>query len=202
MHRVMRFLGTTFVGGLLVILPIYLAVLLLLKAVKTLMELVKPVAALVPESRLHPDLVAVVVVALACFMAGLLARALPRSKLGAAFEEKVLERIPGYSMLRSATRALLADRSEELEMALVEMEDGLVVGVIVERHDNGWVTVFIPSTPAPASGAVFIFPASKVHPVDVPFRAGLKAAARYGRGAGQMLAALKDPSIFTPSSAR
>jgi uncharacterized membrane protein len=198
MRRLFRFLGTTFVGGLLVILPIYLAVILLLKGVKTLMGLVKPIAAMIPESRLHPDLIAIVLVVLACFIAGLVARGFPRTKLGATVEEKVLDKIPGYSMLRSTTRAMLGARGADLEMALVEMEDGLVVGVVVERHDMGWVTVFIPSTPAPASGAVFI-PAAKVHPVDVPFGTGLKAAARYGRGAGQMLAGLKDRAILEAS---
>jgi uncharacterized membrane protein len=197
MRRLMRFLGTTFVGGLLVILPIYLAVILLLKGVKTLMGLVKPLAALVPENQLHPDLIAVCLAVVVCFIAGLVARQFPRSKAGQAFEEKVLERIPGYSMLRAATRSLLGDRSGGgLEMALVEMEDGLVVGVVMERHPVWWVTVFVPSTPAPASGAIYLFPAAKVHPVDVPFSAGLKAAAKYGRGAGELLAGLKDRSIL------
>jgi uncharacterized membrane protein len=196
MHRLTRFLGTTFVGGLLVILPIYLVVLLILKAVGSLLQLLKPIAALVPENRLHPDVIAAVLVVLACFIAGLVAREFPSSKAGRAFEEKVLERIPGYSMVRTATRSLLGNQEGGLELALVEMEEGLVPAVIVERHDVGWVTVFIPSTPAPASGAVYLFPASRVHPVDTPFRVGLKSAARYGRGAGALLAGLKDRAIL------
>jgi uncharacterized membrane protein len=196
----LRFFGTTFVGGLLVILPIYLSIILLLKGVKTLVGLVRPVAALVPESRLHPDLIAAALVVIACFIAGLVATGFPRSKAGQAFEEKVLEKIPGYGMVRMATRSLLGDQRGGLELALVEMEEGLVVGVVVERHDVGWVTVFVPSTPAPASGAVFLFPAHRVHPVTTHFRIGMKAAARYGRGAGALLAGLKDPSILKPST--
>jgi uncharacterized membrane protein len=85
MHRLMSFVGTTFVGGLLVILPIYLAVLLLLKAVGSLVGLLKPVAELVPESKLHPNLIAAVVVVVACFLAGLVAREFPRTQAGRAF---------------------------------------------------------------------------------------------------------------------
>ena len=81
-------------------------------------------------------------------------------------------------------------------MALVEMEEGLVVGVLTEHHPQGWVTVFIPDTPTPVSGALFLFPESRVHPVDIPFRSGLRIASRYGRGAGAMLAGLKDKSIL------
>jgi len=200
MRQLLRFFGTTFVGGLLVILPIYLAIILLLKGVKTLIGLVKPIAALVPESSLHPDAVAIILAVVACFIAGLVARGFPRSKAGAAFEEKVLERIPGYAMLRSATRALLGTSDATLQMALVEMEEGLVVGVLTEHHPQGWVTVFIPDTPTPASGALFLFPEHRVHPVDIPFRSGLKIASRYGRGAGAMLAGLKDQSILKASS--
>jgi len=196
MRQLMRFVGTTFAGGLLVILPVYLAILLLLKAVKTLMELMKPIAKLVPENVLRPDLVAILVVVLACFIAGLVARGFPRSKAGAAFQENVLERIPGYAMMQSATRALLGTSDATLQMALVEMEEGLVVGVLTEHHPQGWVTVFIPDTPTPVSGALFLFPESRVHPVDIPFRSGLRIASRYGRGAGAMLAGLKDKSIL------
>src|SRR5262245_14539362 len=198
MRRVMRFLGTTFVGGLLVILPIYLAIILLLKGVRTLLDLVRPLVKLVPEGVLRPDLVAAALVVIACFIAGLVARGFPRSKAGQVFQEKFLDRIPGYTMLRSATQSLLGVQGG-LELALVEMEEGLVVGVVVERHAMGWVTVFIPDTPAPASGAVFIFPAHRIHPVDVPFRDGFKAAARYGRGVGALLAGLKDPTILKAS---
>jgi uncharacterized membrane protein len=199
MHRLMSFLGTTFVGGLLVILPVYLAVLLLMKAAGSLLQLLKPVAALVPENRLHPDLIAGVVVVVACFIAGLVARGFRRSKAGRVFEENVLERIPGYSMIRTATRSLLGNREGTLDLALVEMEDGLVPAVVVERHEVGWVTVFIPSTPAPATGAVYLFPESRVHRIDTPFRVGMKSAARYGQGAGALLAGLKDRSILKAS---
>jgi uncharacterized membrane protein len=196
MKRLLGFLGTTFVGGLLVILPIYLAVLLLLKAVGTLVALLKPVVELVPDNKAHPNLIATVVVVVACFLAGLVAREFPRSKLGQTFEEKVLDRIPGYGLLRSLTRSFFGARDGGMELALVEMEEGLVLGMVVERHAMGWVTVFIPSTPAPASGSIYFFPEARVHPVDVPFRTGLKAAAKYGRGAGALLAGLKDKSIL------
>ena len=99
-------------------------------------------------------------------------------------------------MLRMATRSMFGDTHAGLELALVEMEDGLVFGVVVERHATGWVTVFVPGTPAPASGAVYLFPQAKVHAVDVPFAVGLKAASRYGRGAGALLEGFRDRAVL------
>jgi|SoiMethySBSTD1v2_1073268.scaffolds.fasta_scaffold115956_2 uncharacterized membrane protein len=199
MRRLVRFLGTTLLGGLLVILPIYLAVLATLVLGKKLFGILAPLAKLLPEGIPYPDIVVAVLTVLACFVAGLIAAGLPRTSVGRGFEEKVLERLPGYSMIRVATRSLLGDVKTGLQIALVEMEDGLVVGVIVERHPIGWVTVFVPSTPAPASGSVYLFPETKVHPVDVPLGAGLKAASKYGRGAGALLDGLRDRSVLKAS---
>jgi len=196
MRRLLRFIGTTITGGLLVVLPVYLAVLLLLALGGKLLGLLKPLAKLLPDAVPHPDLVVALLAVLGCFAAGLLVIAFKRSSLARGFEEKVLERLPGYSLLRVTTRSLLGDAHAGLELALVEMEDGLVVGVVVEHHPVGWVTVFVPGTPAPASGAVYLFPEAKVHAVDVPFGAGIKAASRYGQGAGALLEGLKDRTVL------
>jgi len=196
MARVIRFFGTSIVGGLLVILPIYLAVLLLVALSGKVVGLLRPLAKLVPDAVPYPGVVVGVLAVLACFLAGLLVRSFPRSSLGRGLEEKVLERLPGYSMLRMATRSLFGDQHDGLQLALVEMEDGLVVGVVMGRHAVGWVAVFMPGTRAPASGAVYLFPEGKVHPVDVPFSAGIKAASRYGQGAGAVLDGLRDRSVL------
>jgi uncharacterized membrane protein len=199
MRRLVRFLGTTLLGGLLVVLPIYLAVLATLVIGRKLIGILGPLAKLLPEGIPQPNLVVAFLAVLVCFFAGLIAAGFPRTAVGRGFEEKVLERLPGYSMIRVATRSLLGDVKTGLQVALVEMEDGLVVGVIVERHPIGWVTVFIPSTPAPASGSVYLFPETKVHPVDVPLGTGLKAASKYGRGAGALLDGLRDRSVLKAS---
>jgi uncharacterized membrane protein len=196
MRRLLHLIGTTIVGGLLVVLPIYLAVILLFAAWGKVRALFRPLEALLPEAVPHPDLVVAAFAVLVCFAAGLLVSGFPRSKAGHWFEEKVLDRLPGYSMLRMATRSLFGDAGAGLELALVEMDDALVVSVLVERLPGGWVTVFVPSTPAAASGSVYLFPEAKVHAVDVPFAVGIKAASRYGRGAGALLAGLRDRSVL------
>ena len=136
------------------------------------MGLVKPIAAMIPESRLHT-----------------------RSDRHRARGAGLLHRRAGgagvsrpssapRSRRRCSTRSLAIPCSArppgdargqgaDLEMALVEMEGRPAVGVVVERHDMGWVTVFIPLAPRPRRRErCLIFPAAKVHPVDVPFGTG------------------------------
>jgi hypothetical protein len=50
MKTLAEFTKTTLIGGLLIILPIYIAVLLLTKTVKALLALLEPVTAQVPAS--------------------------------------------------------------------------------------------------------------------------------------------------------
>lgn len=48
------------------------------------------------------------------------------------------------------------------------IEDALVPACIVERHADGSCTVFVPSAPTPAMGAIYILSAGRVYEVDVP----------------------------------
>ncbi len=49
MKYVREFVMSTLVGGVLIVVPVYLAVLLLLKGMKSVGGLVRPIAALLPD---------------------------------------------------------------------------------------------------------------------------------------------------------
>jgi uncharacterized membrane protein len=90
--------------------------------------------------------------------------------------------------------------------SLVEVEDGsLAPAFLIERHDDGRCTVFIPSAPTPMAGAILIMPVERVHPIDVPIGTILGCVSKWGTGAGELLAAMKprpaSPSLPTDSRA-
>jgi uncharacterized membrane protein len=68
-------------------------------------------------------------------------------------------------------------------VALVEVGDRLAIAFIVENHDDGAYTVFVPSVPTLAAGAVFIVPKERVHIVDVPFARAVSVVSKWGAGA-------------------
>src|SRR6476469_7006687 len=107
MKRLLAFLKATLLGGVIVVLPAWLAVLLVLKALAHLQIFVKPITKHLPHAIGHPRL-----------------------------------------------------------LALVEIEEGLVPGFIVEQHSGNRCTVFIPSVPTPMAGAVYIIDNNRVHPLD------------------------------------
>jgi uncharacterized membrane protein len=187
------------IAGVLFILPVYLAVLLLLKAAKSLSGLVRPLTRLLPEWFPAETLLSFLLVLVLCILVGLTFR----TSLGKAARNKIenslLVRIPGYGVVRSMTRQMAGDNLEKAwKPALAEIEDALVPAFIVEELDDGRFTVFVPSVPTPLSGAVYILSAARVHPVDVPFTQALKVITRWGSGSRQLVAAMQETQIPPP----
>jgi len=177
-------------AGVLVLAPIYLGVLLLLKAMGSLMQLVKPVAKALPDWVAREDVLALLLILLACFFVGLAVR----TRLGDALwkrAEPLLQKIPGYSVFRGFTQRLAGDAGDGTwKPALVEIEEALVPAFIIEVLADGRFTVFVPAVPAPFTGAVYILDAQRVHPVDVPVTHAIQAVSRWGSGCKDLVAAM------------
>ena len=59
MRAIAEFVKTTLIGGLLIVLPVYIAVLLILKAVQGLVTAVKPITAAIPGSVKFEEILAI-----------------------------------------------------------------------------------------------------------------------------------------------
>ncbi len=193
MKRVVGFLASSLVAGLLIVLPVYLSILLLLKAVSSMAGLVQPIAALLPEWFPGEAAVALVVLLIVSVLIGAAVRTAAGQALRDRIERSVFERIPGYELLRSLTQQL-AGKSEETawQPALVEIEEALVLGFIIEEHEDGRYTVFVPSVPTPLAGAVYVLSPDRVHPLDVPFTQAIKSVSRWGLGSKELVAAMTE----------
>jgi uncharacterized membrane protein len=191
MKRLAEFIVSTLVGGLLVLAPLYLAVLLLFKAMQSLVGLVRPLARLVPAWLPAAQVLSLVLVLFVCFLVGAAVRTAGLRVIRDRIRRKVLDRIPGYELLRSLAQRLAGTSKETTwQPALIEIEEGLVPGFIIEECDDGRLTVFVPSVPTPLAGAVYILSRDRVHPVDVPFTQAIQSVARWGSGCRELVAAM------------
>ena len=187
-----EFVTNAVVGGGLVLLPIYLAVLLLLKGMQAVVGLVRPIAVLVPDWLPAETLLSLLLVLVICFLVGLAVR----TRTGRAIRERVeisfFGRLPGYGLFRGLTQRLAGDSDESAwKPALVEIEDALVPAFIIEELDDGRFTVFVPSVPTPLAGAVYILARERVHPIDVPFTRAITSVSRWGSGSKDLVAAMR-----------
>jgi uncharacterized membrane protein len=194
MKLVREFVANALIGGALVVLPLYLAVLLLLKGMQAVAGLVRPIAGLLPEWMPAENILALLLVLVVCFVVGLAVRTRAGRSIRSRMEVAVFGKIPGYTMIRGLTQRIAGDTSENVwKTALVEIEDALVPAFIIEEYDDGRYTVFVPSVPTPFAGAVYILNAARVHPIDVPFAQALQSISKWGSGSKALVAAMKAP---------
>jgi hypothetical protein len=126
----------------------------------------------------------------------LIVRTGPGLRAKNAFEQVVLQKLPGYSLLRGLAGRVSGEVEEtSFAPALVEIEDALVPALIIEELEDGSFTVLVPSVPTPMAGALYILPRARVHPVDVPFSTALKVFSKWGTGAGEFVRAMRPTSI-------
>lgn len=192
MKPIAEFVKTTAVGGLLVILPLYLSVLLLAKAFAGILAFLSPVTALLPTGYSHREAAALLIVIILCFLAGLVIRTGWGLRAKQAADRYLLDKIPGYTLLRGFTGRIVGqEKGKTFAVALAEIEEALVPAFVIEEHEDGRYTVLVPSVPTPMAGAVYILPRERVHLVDVPFPDALKVISRWGSGSRGLLKAMQ-----------
>jgi len=187
-----EFVMSTVVGGVLIVVPVYLAVLLLLKGMKSAAGLVRPVAALLPDWIPAEGFFSLVLVLTICFLVGIAVRTRSGRAVRERMEVAFFGRLPGYGLIRSLTQRLAGDSDENAwTPALVDIEEALVPAFIIEALDDGRFTVFVPSVPTPLAGAVYILSPERVHIIDVPFTQAIRSISRWGSGSRDLVAAMR-----------
>jgi uncharacterized membrane protein len=176
------------IKGVIVVVPAYLALLLLLKGMQSLVGLVKPVARLLPSWLPGENLLALLLILVICLLVGMAVKTRVGRRARERLDVSLFERIPGYALIRSLTQRLAGDdRETAWQPALAEIEEALVPAFIIETLDDGRLTVFVPSVPTPFAGAVYILTPDRVHPVDVSFAVALRSISRWGSGAKDLV---------------
>jgi uncharacterized membrane protein len=190
-----EFLTNALVGGVLVVVPIYLAALVLLKGMQSVAALVRPFTMLLPAWLPAENLLSLLLVLVVCCLIGIAVRTRVGHALRQRVESSLFERFPGYALFRSLTQRMAGEGRENVwKPALVEIEEALVPAFIIEEFEDGRCTVFVPSVPTPLAGAVYILSPERVHPLNVPFTQAITSVTRWGSGSKDLVAAMETPS--------
>ena len=195
MKKLLQFVRTTLVGGLLFLVPIVVLVMILGKALAVAHKLADPLAARFPVESVvgvrTPLLLAIVLLVFFCFLAGFLARAALARKMVRGLEAAVLSKVPGYALLKSVSESLLGVEPQgAFPVVLARLDDTWQIGLRVEELDNGLVAVFVPDAPNPQSGAVVFLTPDQFKPTDIPLAAALKCLKHHGAGSNALLRGL------------
>lgn len=196
MKSIAQLSKTTIIGGFLVILPVALVVFLVAKVVVGLRVVIDPLVASLPPGPLGgpfaATLAAIVVILVACFVTGTLVRTALGERAWHAFETGVLHHIPGYDIVRVLSRRILGrEEGKGFAPAFAVFDDCITPAFVVEEHADGRYTVFVPSVPTPAVGALYIMDHDRVRLVDVSFQHAVRCITQWGVGSGELLRAMK-----------
>lgn len=193
MKKVTNFILTRLVAGLLVVTPIYLAALLLLKAMSSLAGLVQPFSNMLPAGMPGAQVLSLIMVFIFCFVVGLAVSTSMGRSIWERLENTLFQKLPGYALFRSLTQRMAGTTQENVwQPALAEIEEALVPAFIIEELEDGRFTVFVPSIPTPLAGSVYILTANRVHPINVPFTQAVKALSQWGSGSKDLVAAMQN----------
>ena len=197
MKTIVQFVRTTIVGGLFFLAPIIVLIVILAKAFEYAKKGLNAVLVHIPAasdlSAGAATVLSVALVALVCFVAGLVARSVTAQRVINALESSVLSKIPAYDYLKQeSASALGVAEIGELPVVFVPMEGGWQLGVQTEALSDGLVSIFIPGAPNPHSGSVFFFSADNVRPAGVKMAAALNCLRRCGAGASALGASWPD----------
>ena len=161
MKKLLQFVRTTLVGGLLFLVPIVVLGIVLGKALGIARKIVEPLAAHLPVHSIiglqTPLLLAVGGIVLLCFLAGFFARTLLARKIVNRLETAVLSNVPGYEFLKRMGESTLGvEKDGGYPVVLVRFDDAAQIGFQIGVLENGRVAVFVPGVPNANAGEVYI----------------------------------------------
>jgi uncharacterized membrane protein len=202
LKRIKKFFKTTLLGGVIVILPTIILVFAFKWLFSVVASGIRPLTNLVIGNIDLPDrydeaiatLIVLSVIILGCFLVGLFVR----TRLGQIFytglENSVLSRAPGYKMVKETVNQFLGKKESPFaSVALVQVyeNDTKVTAFITDRHDDGTVTVFVPTGPNPTSGFIYHLQEKYVHPVNISVEDAMRSVISCGAGSEQLVKGLK-----------
>ena len=192
MKKLRDFIVSRLVAGCSVLAPIYLAALLLLKAMKSLTGFVRPLAKLLPEWLPADRIFSLLLVMIICFLIGITVRTRIGRAAWGRMENSLFQKIPGYAVVRGFTQQLAgetkANRGSRRWPRLKRLSSPRS---LLRNLKTGLFTVFVPSVPTALNGAVYILSQDRVHRVNVSVAHVIKAVSRWGSGSKDLVAAME-----------
>ena len=201
-----RSLILVFLGGLAVVLPGLLLLMVMQWLFLFFADLLDPVTQLVSQrAGLNRWLALIAVISLllaACLTIGLAVRTRVGRWLHDVLEGTLARVVPGYRITRDLVRELLGGHqgarvlSGEAALARIHgLESPVrVTAIVTSRHGDGSYTVYVPTAPFPTSGFVYHLPADCVEILaGVTVEAALRTVIACGAGSAEILAGSRLP---------
>lgn len=209
MKTVKEFVKSALVGGLLFLLPVGMVLVFLGRVFVYAQQ-----AGTVIHDRYFPSatgniwplFIAVLLLLSLALLAGLLIRTTLGRRLFQSLEDKILNRVPVYTISRQMIGDMTGAASElvggqESSVVLVELDDMTVFGFLMEYRADGKAVVYLPGAPSALSGSVIIVAESRVTVTTIAPTDVMGAMRRLGAGLAALEAEAREVSRSSRGSA-
>ena len=203
MSRVWEFIKTTFVGGIVLIVPLAVLIIAINHLLDLLVSLNTWLAQQLPyENFGNPHVVlaqAIIMLVLACFLTGLLLRAGFLQRLADKINEFLERKIPLYGMVRTMTKRIAGADALQFTPAEVDLygTGARSLAFVIEELPDDRYAVFVPNAPTLTTGSVAVVPKSSLAILDKPPKLVADAITQWGAGTRELYAT--DTSSDKPS---
>ena len=183
---------TNLVYGLAVLVPVAILILLFANLVKLLQAVA---ASLGLESALGAGAaiaIALLFLLLVCLGLGAIVRTNIGSWSFKKFEDVILQRVPGYQLIGNVLKGFTKDKDAyPAVMVRLHGPGSAVFGLVMEEHQNGVLTVFLPSAPALTVGSLHVVERDRVTFLDASTVDVANCISQWGIGSEKVLGELR-----------
>lgn len=204
------YLGLTLLGGLTVVLPITIFVLLIQWLFGMIADVVSPVSNLllgwVPLNDYLADLISIAMALGLCFAVGLLVKTGVGRWLHTWIDRWLTKYAPGYKTIREVVNQFVGGSDNESLLkgqvcrAFIYGPDNPVsmTAIVTAKHADGGFTVYVPTAPVPSSGLVYHLPADCVEILaHISVEAAMRTVISCGSGS-QIITAPPPSAVIAP----
>ncbi len=192
-RRIRNFLVTTMIGGLVVILPLAILFLLFRFLFRLVDSFLEPLASFIGLNiELNPTLIEILTflaTIVLLFLIGLFVQTRIGNNLFKWFENKWLSKIPFYSTIRETVQQFTGNKKAPFKQVVLVDAFGngtRMTGFVVDKHDDGGYTIFVPTAPNPTNGFVFHVEPDQVKFCDVSTEDAMRSIVGMGVGSNNI----------------
>ena len=200
MKKARAFIGLAVMGGLTVVLPVVLLLLIFQWIYGFTAGLVEPMTSLLSDRAEISDLLAMLLILVvflsSCFFIGLMVRTTMGAWVHDLLDRTLARLAPGYKTIREVVVQLLGGKSQDsllkgtpaLAKIFGSQSPVTVTAIITSRHPNGDFTVFVPTAPIPTSGLTYHLPADCVTILEgVSVEEAMRTIISCGTGSAELI---------------
>ncbi len=193
MKRFKSFFKTSLIGGITVILPMFIFVMVAKWLFGWVTDIIRPLTSLVITqshiSKFIADALILALMIIGCFIIGVIVKTQIGQFIHTNLEKRILKIAPGYSIIKETVMQLVGKKFPFSDVVLVRIYENntLLTGFITDTHPNGIYTVFVPTSPNPTSGYIYHLKSEFIYHIDIPVEEAMRSIITCGTGSGKII---------------